>query len=185
MVRAQPSPQAFSARSILNSTVSCDVTERYSLGTLSPALSQTSRGQRGKRKRLGTRLFRAILFGKVQEIWAMIQGDAIFYSFQSVPLIWIYFVAGPSCQILQFYFYAQDFHPGRCANGKHPMFTLYTAISRKVVGKHVHATIPKGNMGYDQYTVPDTVAVEPTFVAFLQHSQTYVHGLSCHSFKFL
>ena len=44
---------------------------------------------------------------------------------------------------------------------------LYTAISRKVVGKNVHATIPKGNMGYDQYTVPDTVAVEPTFVAFL------------------
>ena len=33
--------------------------------------------------------------------------------------------------------------------------------------KNVHATIPKGNMGYDQYTVPDTVAVEPTFVAFL------------------
>ena len=44
---------------------------------------------------------------------------------------------------------------------------LYTAILRKVVGKYVHATIPKGNMGYDQYTVPDTVAVEPTFVAFL------------------
>ena len=44
---------------------------------------------------------------------------------------------------------------------------LDTAISRKVVGKKVHATIPKGNMGYDQYTVPDTVAVEPTFVAFL------------------
>ena len=43
----------------------------------------------------------------------------------------------------------------------------YTAISRKVVGKHVHATISKSNMGYDQYTVPDTVAVEPTFVAFL------------------
>jgi len=43
----------------------------------------------------------------------------------------------------------------------------HTAISRKVVGKDVHATIPKGNMGYVQYTVPDTVAVEPTFVAFL------------------
>ena len=43
----------------------------------------------------------------------------------------------------------------------------YTAISRKVVGKNVHATIPLGNMGYDQYTVPDTVAVEPTFVVFL------------------
>ena len=31
---------------------------------------------------------------------------------------------------------------------------LYTATSRKV------------NMGYDKYTVPSTVAVEPTFVAF-------------------
>ena len=43
---------------------------------------------------------------------------------------------------------------------------LFTLISRKVVGKNVHATIPKGNMGYDQYAVPDTVAVEPNFVAF-------------------
>ena len=43
----------------------------------------------------------------------------------------------------------------------------YRAISRKVVGKNVQATIPKGNMGYDQYTVPNTAAVEPTFVAFL------------------
>ena len=43
----------------------------------------------------------------------------------------------------------------------------YTAISRKVVGKNVDATIPKGSMGYEQYAVPDTVAVEPTFVAFL------------------
>ena len=33
---------------------------------------------------------------------------------------------------------------------------MYTAISRKVVAKTVHATIPKGNI--------DTVAVEPTFV---------------------
>ena len=30
-----------------------------------------------------------------------------------------------------------------------------------------------------------TVAVEPTFVAFLEHLQTYVRGLPCHSFKFL
>ena len=36
--------------------------------------------------------------------------------------------------------------------------------------KSVHATIPKGNMGYDQYAVPDTVAVESTFVAFLSPS---------------
>ena len=32
---------------------------------------------------------------------------------------------------------------------------------------YVHATIPKGNMGYDQYIVLDTVAVKSTFVAFL------------------
>ena len=28
----------------------------------------------------------------------------------------------------------------------------------------MHETIPKGNMGYGQYTVPDTVAVELSFV---------------------
>ena len=28
----------------------------------------------------------------------------------------------------------------------------------------MHVTIPTGNMAYDQYTVPDTVAVEPTFL---------------------
>ena len=33
--------------------------------------------------------------------------------------------------------------------------------------KNVHAAIPKGNIRYDQYTVPDTVAVELSFVAFL------------------
>ena len=51
---------------------------------------------------------------------------------------------------------------------KRPQSVWYTAISRKVVGKKkVHATIPKGNMGYDQYPVSDTVAVEPTFAASL------------------
>ena len=40
------------------------------------------------------------------------------------------------------------------------------------LSKNVHVTILKGNMGYDQYTVPDTIDVEPTFVAFLSHSQT-------------
>ena len=43
---------------------------------------------------------------------------------------------------------------------------MSTAIARKVVGKNVHATIPKGNMGYGQYTILDWVVVEPTF-AFL------------------
>ena len=37
----------------------------------------------------------------------------------------------------------------------------------------MYATIPKGNMGYDQYTVPETVAVELSFVAFLWHFQTW------------
>ena len=44
---------------------------------------------------------------------------------------------------------------------------LDTAISRKVVGKNAQATIPKGNTGYDQYTVSEIVAIEPAFVAFL------------------
>ena len=44
---------------------------------------------------------------------------------------------------------------------------LYTAISRKVVGKKVHATILKGSMGCDQYTVSDTVAVKPPLAASL------------------
>ena len=30
----------------------------------------------------------------------------------------------------------------------------------------MHATILKGNMEYDHYTVPDTVAAEATFVTF-------------------
>ena len=33
--------------------------------------------------------------------------------------------------------------------------------------KNVHATIPEGNIGYDQYSLLTTVVVEPTFVAFL------------------
>ena len=32
--------------------------------------------------------------------------------------------------------------------------------------KNVHTTIPKSKMGYDQYAVPDTVAVESSVVAF-------------------
>ena len=42
----------------------------------------------------------------------------------------------------------------------------YTAISRKVVGKNVHATIPKGNMGYDQYTVPNDCSCQTYFCCF-------------------
>ena len=45
-------------------------------------------------------------------------------------------------------------------------YIINTAISRKIVGKYVHATIPKGII--NNYTVRDAVAVEPTvFVAYI------------------
>ena len=43
----------------------------------------------------------------------------------------------------------------------------YTAISRRLSEKMCMEQFPKGNIGYDRYTVPDTVVVEPTFAAFL------------------
>ena len=45
--------------------------------------------------------------------------------------------------------------------------TRYTAISKKVVRNNLYPAIPKGIMGYDQYTFPGTVDVDPTFLAFL------------------
>ena len=57
--------------------------------------------------------------------------------------------------------------PSFSTNLKIQLPLLDTVISRKVVGKNAQATIPKGNMGYDQYTVPEIVAFEPVFVAFL------------------
>ena len=42
----------------------------------------------------------------------------------------------------------------------------YTAISRKVVRKNVHAAIPKGNMGYDQHTVPNDCSCRTYFCCF-------------------
>ena len=54
----------------------------------------------------------------------------------------------------------------------HIVSTLNSYFEKTVVWKNVHATNPKGSMGYDQYIVHDTVAVEPTFVSFLKHSQT-------------
>ena len=52
-------------------------------------------------------------------------------------------------------------------NGAHRLeFTVYSYFE-KGCQKNVHATIPKGNMGYDQYAVPDTAAVESSIAAFL------------------
>ena len=50
---------------------------------------------------------------------------------------------------------------------RHLLTRLSTAIQRTVVRKNKYATIPKGHMGCDQYTVLVAVAVELTFVAFL------------------
>ena len=41
-----------------------------------------------------------------------------------------------------------------------------TAVSRKVVGRNAHATIPKGNMGYDQYTVRNDWSCRTYFCCF-------------------
>ena len=43
---------------------------------------------------------------------------------------------------------------------------VYTAISTKVVGKNVHATIPKCSMGYDQYNVPNDCSCRTYFCCF-------------------
>ena len=43
---------------------------------------------------------------------------------------------------------------------------LYTAISRKFVKNKVHATIPKGNMGYDQYPVSNDCSCRTYFCYF-------------------
>ena len=42
----------------------------------------------------------------------------------------------------------------------------FTAVSRKVVRRNVHATIPKGNMGYDQYTVRNDWTCRTYFCCF-------------------
>ena len=42
--------------------------------------------------------------------------------------------------------------------------------------KNLHATIPKSNTGYDQYSAPNVVAVKSTFVTFLQFSSRTFMG---------
>ena len=56
--------------------------------------------------------------------------------------------------------------PGDGVMGWCALKLLYTAISWKVVGKNVHATIPTGNIGFDQYTVPDDCSSRTYFCCF-------------------
>ena len=71
--------------------------------------------------------------------------------------------------------------PSEAKSGK-SINVVHTAISRKVFGKKVHATISNGNMGYDKYTVSDT-SCRTYFCYFALALGNIVHGLSCHSFK--
>ena len=67
-----------------------------------------------------------------------------------------------------------------------PLIDLfYIQLFQEHVLKNVYVTIPVGNIGNDQYTVSDNVVDEPTFVAFLWHFQTYLHGFLCHFNKLL
>ena len=54
----------------------------------------------------------------------------------------------------------QNISRGRFMNITPVLWYTYFELSEK----NLHLTFPTGNMTYDQYTVPDTVAVEPTFV---------------------
>ena len=50
--------------------------------------------------------------------------------------------------------------------GRVACVAFFTAILRKVVVKKVHAIIPKGNMGYDHYTVPNDCSCWTYFFCF-------------------
>ena len=56
--------------------------------------------------------------------------------------------------------------PPPLGQSHHVMKMPYTAISRMVVGKNVHVTIPKGNMGYDHYHVPNDCNCRTYFCCF-------------------
>ena len=47
------------------------------------------------------------------------------------------------------------------------LFVVIYSYFEKGCGKNVHATIPKGNMGYDQYTVPDDCSCRSYLCCFL------------------
>ena len=68
------------------------------------------------------------------------------------------------------------------------------AGSRKYFARHIvwiytQMCTRQGNMGYDQYTVPGDCSCRTYFCcsafASRKHKQTYVHGVSGHSFIFL
>ena len=67
-----------------------------------------------------------------------------------------------------------------------PKKSVFIQLFReKLSEKNVHATIPNGNMGYDQYTVPND-SCRTYFCCFpLAPANICPCRLSCYSFKFL
>ena len=70
----------------------------------------------------------------------------------------------------------------RSTSKRTPLYaSRYTAVSRKVVGRSAHATIPKGNMGYDQYTVRNDWSCRTYFCCFplvLTYTTTPSHNFT-------
>ena len=60
----------------------------------------------------------------------------------------------------------------------------YSAISRKTVGKNLHATMPKGDMGYDQYHCSWHWSCRNYFYWFRLALANIRPVFSCHSLKF-
>ena len=52
--------------------------------------------------------------------------------------------------------------------------TRYTAISKKVITKNLHAAILKGIMGYDQYTFPGTQSMSTLLFLLSFSSRSYM-----------
>ena len=55
----------------------------------------------------------------------------------------------------------------------------------KGCGKKCHATIPRGNIGYNQQHRSWLQLSNLRLLLSFSSSQTHVHGLSCHSFNFI
>ena len=64
------------------------------------------------------------------------------------------------------------------------LLTIYSHFEKGCRKKNVHATIPKGNMGYDQYKVPDDCSCRTYFCCFpLALANTFACGLSYQYFQ--
>ena len=61
----------------------------------------------------------------------------------------------------------QTTHNDRMTQNTPSCFAIYLSYFEKGCRKKCARDNPGGNTGYDQFTVPDTVAVEPAFVTFL------------------